>query len=288
MSRSGIRSREENVRLYDEGVLQSLLEQSGAGGEIGGTSKKALKKLRKEEREKKKRYKTVARLEMRQEEREAKQERRERKKRDLEASLAPKVGGTSTSTSAAASTAGEDDDPGFIIDVVGETPSGDPVARKLFPDASSADDDFADEEESRYAIASPAPSTSASAAYKSRNAISDAVAKAKALEPIFVHGSDSDYSSDEGDHDDEDVWIGGATGDLLSGPKASSKEPVQKKQKQVIMLDSSSSEGSEEEEVISYLVPPKAKGGEADAKKQARAAYWAAKGKVEEGGEWDS
>ncbi|ORY67933.1 hypothetical protein BCR35DRAFT_294786 [Leucosporidium creatinivorum] len=286
MSRSGIRAREENVRLYDEGVLQALLEQSGAGGEIGGTSKKALKKLRKEEREKKKRDKTVARLEMRQEEREAKQERKERKKKELEAGLAPKAG-ASTSTSAAASTAGDDEDPGFIIDVVGETPAGDPVARKLFPDASAAHD-LADEEESRYAIASPAPSTSASAAYKSRNAISDAVAKAKALEPIFVHGSDSDYSSDEGDHDDEDVWIGGGTGDLLNGPKATSKEPAQKKQKQAIALDSSSSEGSGDEEVLSYLVPPKAKGKEMDAKKQAKAAFWASKGKVEEGGEWDS
>lgn len=88
MSRAGIKGREENVRLYREGVLQNLIERSGSGT-LGGTGKKAMKRLRKEEKEIKKRDKTIARLDMRKEERELKQERKDKKKKALEATLAP-------------------------------------------------------------------------------------------------------------------------------------------------------------------------------------------------------
>lgn len=292
MSRAGIKARGENIRLHESGTLQDLLERSGGGGELGGTSKKAMKKLRKEEREKRKRDKTVARLEMRQEEREAKQERKERKKRDLEASLAPKSGQTST----AASTAGDDEDAnlGFVIDVVGAPPAGasaDPVARRLFPEASAADD-LADEEESRYSIPSTSStSTSAAATYKR-----DALAKAKALEPIFVNGAASDSSSDDDEeHDDGDVMMGGGTGDLLVGSvsTAKSKEPSPKKRKVLARSASGSSSSDSEEEYVRAMLQPLEKkgsagGAEDEARKQAKAAFWASKGKLEAEGEWDS
>lgn len=258
MSRAGIRAREENIRLYNDGVLQSLLEKSRDGTELGGTSKKALKRLRKEEMEKKKRDRTIAKLEQRQEEREAKQERKHKKKRDLEATLAPKVGST-TSSGVSTPVFGTED---FIIDTVGTAP-------RPLPD---------DEDESRYSIASPGPGT--------LNAkLSAAAHRKQANEALYVGGSDSDFSSgEESQHDDGDVFIGGGAGDVLAG-SATKKRRIDDGGSS--RGAGSSSDDSDEMVVQTLRVNGAAAKAKADNKKAAKASFWAAKGPVEATGNWD-
>lgn len=261
MSRASIRARAENIRLYEDGVLQSLLGNTLEVGAAPTTSKKALKKARKEERERRKRDKTMARLEMRQGEREAKQERKERKKRELESRLAPMSSSMSREPSRDSA-----DPPSFVIDTVGAQ-AHDASAQKLHVGTPQATGDA--EEDSRYSIGSPgATVVNAAAAYKARS-----TASSRAQTPLYVNSRNSDSDSSDDGHDDGDVLLGGGSGDIIMGGKSAG--------------DASSSEASDDQDdqVASQLVPkPVAlrKSATAANKKAAKAAYWAAKGPVDD------
>lgn len=188
MSREGIQSREENIRLYDAGVLQDLLERSSSGGSIG-SGKKALKRMRKEEKETARQEKTLAKLEMRNQEREKKEERKEKKKaREAESARAPGA--------VVASLLG--------LDTKAEESIVEAVAQRLFTSPKTSSSKVVEEEtESRYSIA-------------------DSSRKPKAVDVIFIESDDSsmDGGSDEEDRDgddDDDVIIGGTGGDQLTG-----------------------------------------------------------------------
>ena len=62
MTRGGVEARSTNVRLWDDGVLQKILDRIGTSDDPAGGSKKAMKKAMKEERERQKREKTIAKL----------------------------------------------------------------------------------------------------------------------------------------------------------------------------------------------------------------------------------
>lgn len=188
MSRDGMKSREENIRLYNEGVLQDLLKISEVGGKgLGG--KKAMKKLRKEEKDEKRMEKTVKRLEMRKEEREIKESKKEAKK-------LREAGG------------------GIVVPATSARGVRDEVARQLFASNSSSKlDQDEGEEESRYSIVNSPNSK--------RTASNSAASTSKLAQEVLYVGSDDSSNEDEDDMsgDDGDVIIGGTGGDRLSGPK---------------------------------------------------------------------
>ncbi|SGZ30957.1 BQ5605_C046g12280 [Microbotryum silenes-dioicae] len=193
MTSAAIEARRDNLRLYEQGVLQELLEKLPPGGvknPMGtnpghGLTKKQMKKLRKEVRLQNKREKTTMKLERRSEERKAKKIKK----------MHEKMG------------AGGGD---FVFDVVGDRGSARDVETVDLRGVGDDDDD--EEEKSRYAITSPKLQLSS------------------AMPPptMYIGGSSDEDASevDEGssvssDHDDQDVMLGGSGGDVLVGAPAS-------------------------------------------------------------------
>lgn len=245
MSRSAIKAREHNVELFNEGTLQDLVSKGVPGG---GTGKKAEIRARKQAKDADQRDRTIAKLKRRQEEREQKIARKETKKRELEETLAP-----------------------FAQSV--PTPK---AQSHTLPPADVARQLFADAEDSRYSIASPAPTSRVS---KTQDKV------------MFVDDSDEDNSSDS--HDDADVEIGGGLGGDLVAKKSKAAKPGP----DVILLgdeydeeeQSDSSDGSGEFAVQSLRPAAAAAtstGGDTKAEKKAksdaRSAFWASKGSKRE------
>lgn len=186
ISLPSLKSREDNIELFNDGILQDLI-QRGLPDDLG-MSKKGQRKLVKEEKAKRTREKTLRKLEGRQKEREEKIIAKERRKR------------------AAAEEEGE-----YVV----ENP-----ATKLFVGAKSSSSSKQDDlfrvdtepSDSRYSINSPAPGRSTVASTEVIY-INDGES-----------GDDSDFSSvagASGKGRDDDVIMGGAD----SGDKISSGVP---------------------------------------------------------------
>ena len=192
ISLPSLKSREDNIDLFNEGILQDLIEQ-GVPDDVG-MSKKGQRKLIKEEKAKRTREKTLRKLEGRQKEREEKIAAKEKRKRVAEA---------------------EENEEEFIV----ENP-----ATKLFTGKSSSSSSVkkvaegdglfmidTEPSDSRYSINSPAPASRSTTA---------------ATEIIYINDGDSDNDSDFSSvagagGRDSDVIMGGAD----SGDKISSGVP---------------------------------------------------------------
>ncbi|GAA6043310.1 hypothetical protein JCM8097_001178 [Rhodosporidiobolus ruineniae] len=319
MTSAGVEAREANVRLWEDGVLQTLLRRtdpnrgaSGGAGAEGAGSKKALKRARKEEREREKRERTVAKLERRMEEKEARRERKERKRREriegrpgldadgesVEVEVEPIVGERTIEEAKAAAASLEgmappDDATGaeFVIDTVGSRPFAS-SSRLPPPPSATAQQDEDEADDSRYSLGVPAIARKPTAAPPSRARLGATYTSA----PSSDSGSDSDGDGDDGEDEphatsDGDVVLGGSGGDFVrfdSVGRAESEEEEEEGEEE---------EGEEEEDEPS---PPKrartagGKGGKAGggketaqqradkkAKMAARIAFWGKKGPKE-------
>ncbi|KAK4700916.1 non-canonical poly(A) RNA polymerase PAPD5/7, partial [Phenoliferia sp. Uapishka_3] len=248
MARASIQSRERNIDLYNDGILQALIARSDQS--LGaGTSKKALQRARKEAKEADQRDRTIARLGMRQDEREKKQARKELKKRELEESLAPMA-----------------DAPKPKVD---KEPS---VARKLFQEA----------EDSRYSIASGSTSIKGAAA-KAKNAVfvhdseEDDSSDSHDDGDVEMGGGHGDTLVGSSKKPEADDFV--SFGDKISFDDSQDEEDDDKGESEGGSKEDDSSDGSGDL-VVRNLVPRKALTAEETAKKQAKASYWASKGAV--------
>ncbi|GAA5910729.1 hypothetical protein JCM5296_000482 [Sporobolomyces johnsonii] len=279
ISSKDVKSREDNVLLWEDGALQSLIERTDANG--GTLGKKALQKARRDEKERQRREKTIAKLERKQEEQQAKDERRaartEKKKvKVVEPVVDPKA--IEEAKAAAASLKGlagpeADEDSDLVVSRVGS--------------AMDVDDDE-DEDESRYSLGVPAIAKKK----KANSAPSTSNASGR---PVYTHASSD--SSDSSSDDDGDVVLGGGGGDFVRFESVRGAEK-----------DDESASGSDDEssaeEVLKTLVPPakraktggngssgkKGENGAAatrKAKAAARMAFWGAKGKKDAGSDSD-
>ncbi|GAA5961449.1 hypothetical protein JCM3765_003584 [Sporobolomyces pararoseus] len=257
MTRGGVEARSTNVRLWDDGVLQKILDRIGTSDDPAGGSKKAIKKAMKEERERQKREKTIAKLERRMEEKEKRAARKKEKKR--------------------ARMEGDQEEEELRADQV--VPIVDPkaveeakaTAAKLKGLAGGADEDSGytgssrqtemeddeDEEESRYSLGVPAIAKKAKSPQPQK-------------QPLYTaHTSDDDDEADGPDSSDEDndVVLGGGGGDFVRFDSANQSEND----------DEESSGSDSSDEVMQSLVPSssrarslKINGSAAEAKKVQR------------------
>jgi hypothetical protein len=187
MSRAGIRARQDNIELYADGIIQSLIAK-GAKKDNVGTQKKAMKKLRKEEKLGIKQEKTLAKLTQRGVERTAKANRKERRKAEQEVIKAANQ--EKKRLKKEANKASVENQSDFVgLGGEGEDVEDDDdddealVARTLFTESANTSD-------SRYSIASTANSSRAPIATGTT-----------ILEAIFVG---SDYSEDNESSFDDD------------------------------------------------------------------------------------
>lgn len=296
MTRAGVDARGANVRLWDDGVLQSILDRIGGGGDgmFEGGGKKAMKRARKEERERERREKTIAKLERRVEEKEKRASRKKEKKRgrqeedEIESmepeQVAPVVDPRAVVEAQATAAklkglAGPDEDSEF---------SG---------KGKKAAEDEEEEEGSRYSLGVPA------IAKRARKV------SPQPQRPIYAADASSDSSDDSGQEEEEDVVLGGGGGDFVRFDSAQHSADDQDEEDE----DDSGSDSSDE--VLQSLVPAssrfringaaaekkkeveerertreppkkqKKNGGNSEAKKKARAAsriaFWGAKGPKE-------
>ncbi|KAI5481873.1 DNA polymerase sigma subunit [Pseudohyphozyma bogoriensis] len=247
MSRAAVTSREENVALHREGILQGLIEKST----IKAGSKKALKRARKEEQDKAKRDRTIARLEMKKDEREQKDDKAAKKKAKRAKQKLEKL--------KAAGVALDDEEREGSPEVTS-------VARKLFQQ---------DDEESRYSIGSQAQGGKAKASKSSTDVIF-----------VHGSDSESGEDGGSGD-DDDVVLGGNSHGDRLTGGtsiKGKAKAaPAPSPKKKAQPTSSESSEDSGEEVVKQLMLKGAARvkaaiKDERQAKQEKRNAFWSAKG----------
>jgi len=233
MTRAGVEARSTNLRLWDDGVLQKILDRIKQNGV--GTSSKSMKKAMREERDRQKREKTVAKLERRMEEKEKKALRKKEKKR------------------ARQEEAEEENDEDLQVEKV--LPIADPQAIEEAQVAAASlkglaggradedsefssssrrmQDDLDDEEEegSRYSLGVPA------VAKKARRA---------SPAPLYTaHTSDND-EIDSSDDEDNDVVLGGGGGDFVKFDSAQHS------------ADESTDGSDSSDQVLQTLVPRKA------------------------------
>ncbi|GAA5926127.1 uncharacterized protein JCM15063_000192 [Sporobolomyces koalae] len=301
MTRAGVDARRTNLRLWDDGVLQRILERiSGSSGTEGeGMSGKALKKLRKEERDREKRERTIAKLERRMEEKEKKAQRKKDKKRKLAADehdddeqvrAEPVTSKTDSSAVEAAKAAAAS-----LKGLAGPDEDSEFSARSR--SRSAPVDNEEEEEESRYSLGVP------SAASKKNRATSPRPVVQYTSQASSDSSDDDDAgpdSSAQGDNDDDDVVLGGGGGDFVRFDSAQHSE------------EDDDSENSSSDEVMQSLVPsnitsrlqingaataaasttaatkggrkegpPSKKKKTKDSKSAARIAFWGAKGPKE-------
>ncbi|EGU11585.1 hypothetical protein RTG_02360 [Rhodotorula toruloides ATCC 204091] len=284
LSKHDADARDANVRLWEGGVLQRLLDRTdpikGAGA---GLSKKGMKKMQQEARDREKRERTIARLERKMEEKEKKSLRRKEKKAARKAEKAATEGGevltiqplvdksaiedakakeAALEALAPHATAQDDEDDtsmgeaGFVIDTTGSR------------SAAVSDDE---ESDSRYLLGVPSVATTSTS---SRN--------------VYTHVTDDSSASDDEHGSDGDVVLGGFGGDFVRHD--GSVEASRATSKTGSSVDS--------DEVVEALIVPPAKrvkkaasdNGQAKKKKKssqdkadARMAFWAAKGRKETG-----
>lgn len=186
-----IASRENNVDLFNEGIIQSLIA-AGMEDAAAGGSKKAMKKLWKEEKAKRSRDRTLAKLESRQKEREEKNLKKLKRKERLSA------GGSAEGPEAL----------GFVVDV---------VPQKLFKEVApraKAPSGGEDEDESRYSMTSKKSKTVQTQVDSSVTYVGN-------------EGDDSDFSTNDGEEADLDVVMGGNdSGDKISAPVQREEEDM--------------------------------------------------------------
>ncbi|GAA5961733.1 hypothetical protein JCM21900_000843 [Sporobolomyces salmonicolor] len=284
ISSKDVKSREDNVLLWEDGALQSLIERTDANG--GTLGKKALKKAQKDEKERQRREKTIAKLERKQEEQQAKEERRAARKEKKKAKVVEPVvdpKAIEEAKAAAASLDGlagpeTDEDSDLVVSRVGS--------------AVDAHDEKSDDDadESRYSLGVPAL-----ARKKANPTPSTSNASGR---PIYTHAS-SDSSDDEED-DDGDVVLGGGGGDFVRFDSTQQDAEDDDDDEST----SGSDDNSSAAEVLQTLVPPakRARTGEngqtgkkdgtgaaaaRKAKAAARMAFWGAKGKKDAGSDSD-
>ncbi|BGO93700.1 hypothetical protein NBRC10512_006581 [Rhodotorula toruloides] len=284
LSKHDADARDANVRLWEDGVLQRLLDRTdpnkGAGA---GLSKKGMKKMQQEARDREKRERTIARLERKIEEKEKKSLRRKEKKAARKAEKAAAEGGevltiqplvdrsaiedakakeAALEALAPHATAQDDEDDtsmgeaGFVIDTTGSR------------GAAVSDEE---ESDSRYLLGVPSVATTSTS---SRN--------------VYTHVTDDSSASDDEHGSDGDVVLGGFGGDFVRHD--GSVEASRATSKTGSSVDS--------DEVVEALIVPPAKrvmkatseNGQAKKKKKtsqdkadARMAFWAAKGRKETG-----
>ncbi|GAA5961950.1 hypothetical protein JCM8115_001624 [Rhodotorula mucilaginosa] len=302
-------AREANARLYHDGVLQRLLKRTeeGAGGVEGGLmSRKAQKRAYQETKERAKRERTIARLERRVEEKERKREKRAAKKASksgsgsgsnspnvvVEVQPLTKAGVIEDALAKEAALEGlaaHDDEPAFMIDVVGAAGRS---GKK--PNDNQAAEEQEDDDDSRYSLgAVPAVArlaqqsgTASPSSATRRGASSPAVrgggGGGAAVPGRYTHVTDDSSDSSGADDDDDvhadedgDVVLGGGGGDLLVGhdgrrvsaSASSSRDAASSRSSRtasVIVLDdsdsgsgsdSSSASSSSSSEVLATLVP---------------------------------
>lgn len=287
LSKHDADARDANVRLWEDGVLQRLLDRTdpnkGAGA---GLSKKGMKKMQQEARDREKRERTIARLERKVEEKEKKSLRRKEKKAARKAEKAAAEGGevltiqplvdksaiedakakeAALEALAPHATAQDDDDDtsmgegaGFVIDTTGSR------------SAALSDDE---ESDSRYLLGVPSVAT---ASTSSRN--------------VYTHVTDDSSASDDEHGSDGDVVLGGFGGDFVRHDGSV----------QASRATSTTGSSVDSNEVVEAMVVPPAKrakkvaadeDGQAKKKKKkssqdkanARMAFWGAKGRKKTG-----
>lgn len=239
MSAAGLQAREENVSLYEAGILQRMIGNSAPLEAAGGKRQK--QRERKEAVEKEKQAKTAAKLERKRVEKEEKQQRKEEKRRRLEEGLAPK---RVAADAAPAEVLEEGIDKGLVEvvkpgEAAGDTFEGnadfvdlgfsseeddeeeddeDHVARTLFP-GGAADSD--EEEDSRYSA-----STTNKQQKRKQRGPSRSPAPPALQNVVYTVTDSSDSAMDEAESDDEDVVIGGTGGSMVRS-RSTSQAPVQ-------------------------------------------------------------
>ncbi|GAA5912761.1 uncharacterized protein JCM6883_006225 [Sporobolomyces salmoneus] len=263
MTRAGVEARDTNVRLWDDAVLQKILERIGAS-DYDGTGKKAMKRNMKEAKDREKRERTIAKLERRVKEKEEKAARKKEKKRSRKEREED-----------------EQDESGVekvvpIVErgAVEEAKSAAASLRGLAGGAPVEDEDDEEEEGSRYSLGVPAIK-------KKRTTHSPAPRR-----PVYTtHASDDEAGPDSSDDDDDDVVLGGGGGDFVTFDSQNHTED-----------ESSGSDSSDQ--VMQTLVPtlrtaakktpqsqapepPKKKTKKDEKEKSDRLAYWTAKGQKE-------
>ncbi|SCV71317.1 BQ2448_2905 [Microbotryum intermedium] len=221
MTSAAIEARRDNLRLYEQGVLQDLLKKVPPGGvknPMGsnpgqGLTKKQMKKLRKEVRQQDKREKTRMKLERRSDECKAK------KIKKMNEKMGAGSGGAREE---------------FVVDVVGDRETAGNV--ETIDLRGEGEDDNDDEEESRYAITSPNPQRPS----------------AIPTPTVYIGGSSDEDASEDDDgessgsseHDDQDVMLGGSGGDVLVGALASRASSSKRPSPQPLPLSSTFKKGA--------------------------------------------
>ncbi|BGP26528.1 DNA polymerase sigma subunit [Rhodotorula toruloides] len=287
LSKHDADARDANVRLWQDGVLQRLLDRTDPNKSAGaGLSKKGMKKMQQEARDREKRERTIARLERKIEEKEKKTTRRQEKKAARKAEKAAAEGSDiltiqplvdrsaiedakakEAALEALAPHAMEQDDEadtsmheaGFVIDTTGSR------------SAAVSNDE---ESDSRYLLGVPSVATTSTS---SRN--------------VYTHVTDDSSASEDEHRSDGDVVLGGFGGDFVRHDGSV----------QASRATSKTASSVDSDEVVEALIVPPAKrakkfasedDGQAKKKKKkqssqdkanARVAYWGAKGRKETG-----
>lgn len=227
MSAAGIQSRDDNVDLFEAGILQRMIGDSAPPEAAGGKRQK--QRERKEAVEREKQAKTAAKLERKRVEKEEKQKRKEEKRRRVEEGLAPRRVTTEAAPAEVLEAGIEQGvvevvkpgeanggtiegnadfvDLGFSSDEDGEDEDEEPVARTLFASGAAQSDE---EEDSRYSA-----STTNKQQKRKQRGPSRSPAPPALQNVVYTVTDSSDSAMDEGESADDDVVIGGTGGSMV-------------------------------------------------------------------------
>ncbi|KAK4056948.1 hypothetical protein OIO90_001848 [Microbotryomycetes sp. JL221] len=270
MTKSSLQERRLNIELFNSGVLQNMLQQPG--GENVKIANSKLRKMMetskerklKEEKKEKKKAKTLAKLEKRKKKKERKlAERQEARSKDSsrQSSVSrTRSGGEDdeeddddddsdddqVQISTIGSTSEQQQEQGFVIDVTGDRTEQSTLSKRFAP-GQSTDGPQNDDGESRYSIGSPVKTNGRSQSTRGGNT------KLNLQETIFVGGSSEDEDDSDDEQHDQDVQVGGASGDVLLGDSTTKT------------IESTTKDHKHEH----------------DKKKKAKARFWANKGMID-------
>lgn len=252
MTASAIEAREENIKLYNDGILQRLLDESDNLPGAPGLSKKAMKRAKSKARDARK-EKTKLKLEGKLEEKLTKEKKKLKKKQKLEReSIGVRDRRVEEDDGWGPVNGDGEDNGGFVIDVVGTKSNASNSTLTSLASSVNGDDDSkqpemlvlsSDDEEdsSRYSIASTSNSPrSRSPSSTPSNNKNPNRNKSKPIGPshlsktstfinlvsdsdsnsdsdLMYHDSNSSEEAEEEDYDDVDVLLGGSNGDVLKG-----------------------------------------------------------------------